>query len=235
MKHGITGSPDPNELIASKKMAQLDPQGFAAYYEKVGRKLDPLEQRLAREHMLVEALCQNHPGISYKLIHPDQLPPRDYRVTFSGLSSIVNVDEDMLPIFGELHMLEIHLPASYPAEAPICYMVTETWHPNIQSEAGLYQGRICGNTEGFGAHFSLDDLILRIESMLKYEIYHAELRFPYPEDENVARWVREYAEPLGIVQPGIGLLAHGAMPENWRNHVKQEQKTRIRMIGGPND
>jgi hypothetical protein len=215
-------------------MAQLDPQGFAAYYEKVARQLDPLEQRLVREHMLVEALCNHHSGISYKLIFPDQLPPRDYRITFTGLSTIVRLDHDMLPIFGDLHIMEIHLPASFPAEAPICYMVSEMWHPNIQSEEGLYQGRICGNTEGFGAHFSLDDLILRIEAMLKYEIYHAELRFPYPEDENVARWVREYAEPLGIVRPGIGLLAHGGMPDNWRKHVKLEQKKLIRMNGGEN-
>jgi Ubiquitin-conjugating enzyme len=215
-------------------MAQLDHQGFAAYYESVARQLDPLEQRLAREHMLVEALCDSHASISYKLIHPDQLPPRDYRITFYPLSTIVAVDADMLPIFADKHMMEIHLPASYPAEAPICYMVSEVWHPNIQSEEGLYQGRICGNTEGFGTHFSLDDLILRIESMLKYEIYHAELRFPYPEDENVARWVREYAEPLGIVKPGLGLIANGAMPDDWRIHVKPEQKIRISMHGGDN-
>jgi hypothetical protein len=215
-------------------MASLDQQSIVAYYEQVGKQLDPLERRLAREHMLVDALCANHEGIHYKCIFPDQLPPRDYRITFSNLSTIVNVDQDMLPIFGDTHILEIHLPASFPTEAPVCYMVSEAWHPNIQSEQGLYQGRICGNTEGFGSHFSLDDLILRIESMLRYEIYHAELKFPYPEDENVARWVREYAEPLGIVKPGIGLIANGAMPNNWRNHVKQEQKIHIRMNGGEN-
>ncbi len=213
-------------------MAQLDSPDFAAYYEKVGRQLDPLEKRLAREHLLVEALCQNHPGIQYKLIHPNQLPPRDYRITFTGLSTIVRVDQDMLPVFAETHIMELHLPSGFPAEAPVCYMVSEVWHPNIQSEEGLYYGRICGNTEGFGSQFSLDDLILRVEGMLKYEIYHAQLRFPYPEDENVARWVREYAEPLGIVKPGIGLIAHGAMPENWRTNIKQEQKTRIIMHGG---
>jgi Ubiquitin-conjugating enzyme len=215
-------------------MAQLDHQGFAAYYQSVARQLDPLEQRLAREHMLVEALCENHPGIQYKLIFPDQLPPRDYRIIFNPLSTIVRIDQDMLPVFADLHIMEVHLPSGFPAEAPICYMVSEVWHPNIQSEDGLYQGRICGNTEGFGSQFSLDDLILRVEAMLKYEIYHAELLFPYPEDENVARWVREYAEPLGIVKPGLGLIANGAVPDDWRRHIKQEQKLRIRMHGGDN-
>lgn len=213
-------------------MLQLDHEGYAAYYQGLGAKLDPLEQRLAREHLLVAALCAHHPGLQYKLVDPGDLPPRDYRITFTQLQSIVSVDPEMLPIFGDTHVLEIHLPASFPAEAPICYMVSPIWHPNIQSEEGLYQGRICGNTEGFGSHFSLDDLILRIEAMLKYEIYHAELRFPYPEDENVARWVREYAEPLGIVKPGIGLIAHGAVPAGWHAHVRHEHKKRIIMHGG---
>lgn len=213
-------------------MSHFDEAGIAAYYEKVGKQLDPMDQRLAREHVLVDELCAHHAGIQYKLPFPEKLPPRDYRITFTALESIVAVDSDMLPIFGDTHVMEIHLPAGYPAEAPICYMVSPIWHPNIQADEGPYQGRICGNTEGFGSHFSLDDLILRIEQMLKYEIYHAELRFPYPEDENVARWIREYAEPLGIVSPGRGLIPHGAMPENWRKHIKPEQKMRIRMSGG---
>ena len=185
-------------------MSQLDLQGIEAYYEKVGKQLDPMDQRLAREHILVDALCQSHEGIEYKLPFPEILPPRDYRLTFKHLSTIVRVDSDQLPVFGDTHVLEIHLPAGFPAEAPICYMVSETWHPNIQSDEGPYQGRICGNTEGFGAHFSLDDLILRIERMLKYEIYHAELRFPYPEDETVARWVRDQcllSISAGLISP----------------------------------
>lgn len=216
-------------------MLRLDQQDVAAYYAQVGKQLDPLELRLAREHMLVDALCQGHAGIGYKLPFPDALPPRDYRITFTGLSSIVRVDAEMLPVFGDRHVLEIHLPSGFPAEAPICYMASEIWHPNIQADEGPYQGRICGNTEGFGAYYSLDDLILRIEAMLKYEIYHAELRFPYPEDENVARWVREYAEPLGIVKPGIGLIPDGAMPDNWNLYVRKEQKKLIRMNGGAHD
>jgi hypothetical protein len=215
----------------NEAMSGQDPHGVAAYYESISKQLDPLEQRLAREHVLVDALCQHHSGIQYKLPSPETRPPRDYRITFTGLTSIVRVDSDMLPVFGDTHVLEIHLPGGFPAEAPVCYMASEIWHPNIQADEGPYQGRICGNTEGFGSYYSLDDLILRIEAMLKYEIYHAELRLPYPEDENVARWVREYAEPLGIVKPGIGLIPHGAMPENWRAHVRREQKTLIRMKG----
>jgi hypothetical protein len=213
-------------------MSPLDSEGIEAYYQGIERQLDPMDRRLAREHVLVHALCHSRSGITYRLPFPGKLPPRDYRITFTGLSSILRVDSDQLPIFGDTHVLEIHLPAGFPAESPICYMASEIWHPNIQSDEGPYQGRICGNTEGFGAFFSVDDLILRIESMLRYEIYHAELRFPYPEDETVARWVREYGEPLGIVRHGRGLIADGAMPENWKSHIRREQKRLIRMNGG---
>lgn len=216
-------------------MLQLDYQGWKAYYEDLGKHLDPMEQRLAQEHLLVAALCEEQEGFSYKLTNPSDLPPRDFRVTFNGLRSIVSVDHDMLPVFGDTHILEIHLGTSYPVDAPICYMASEIWHPNIQADEGPYQGRICGNTEGFGAFFSLDQLILRIVGMLKYENYHADLTFPYPEDENVARWVREYAEPLGIIKPGIGLIADGAMPDNWQHFVKQEQKIRIKLPNADNE
>ena len=210
-------------------MSQLDYQGWKAYYDDLGKHLDPMEQRLAQEHLNVAALCEAQEGFSYKLTNPNDLPPRDYRVTFQGLKSIVAVDNDMLPVFGDTHILEMHLGTSYPVDAPVCYMATDIWHPNIQADEGPYQGRICGNTEGFGAFFSLDDLILRIAAMLKYESYHAELTYPYPEDENVARWIREYAEPLGIVKPSVGLIPEGAMPENWQRFVKQEQKLRIKL------
>ena len=210
-------------------MSHLDIQGLRLFYEQERNAFDPLERRLAHEHLLVAELCEQHDGIHYKVTGTGELPPRDYRITFTGLESIVAVDEDMLPIFGSTHVLEIHLPTGFPVAPPLCYMVTATWHPNIQSEEGPYQGRICGNTEGFGAYYSLDKLILRIQAMLGYEMYHAKLRFPYPEDENVARWVREYGEPLGIVRPGLGLKWDQSIPADWRKLVRRESRMKIKI------
>lgn len=210
-------------------MSQLDHQGWKAYYDDLGNQLDPLERRLAQEHLLVAALCEEHEGINYKLTSPNDLPPRDFRITFKGLRSIVGIDHEMLPVFGDTHILEIHLGASFPVDPPVCYMATDIWHPNIQADEGPYQGRICGNTEGFGAFYSVDQLILRVAEMLRYENYHAALTYPYPEDENVARWIREYAEPLGIVKQGIGLTADGAMPDGWQKFVKPEEKLKIKL------
>ena len=44
---------------------------------------------------------------------------------------------------------------------------------------------------------SLKDLVLRVERYLKYQMYHAKNTYPYPEDQNVAEWVREEGEPNG--------------------------------------
>jgi hypothetical protein len=208
-------------------MLQLDTQGLRLYYDQERSAYDPLERRLAHEHLLVAELCDQHEDIHCKVL--GDLPPRDYRITFRGLESIVAVTADMLPVFDDTHVLEIHLPTGFPVAPPISYMVTSVWHPNIQSEEGPYQGRICGNTEGFGAYYSMDQLVLRIREMLRYEIYHAGLKFPYPEDEVVAQWVREYAEPLGIVSPGIGIVRDRRLPANWRQLVREEKRMKIKI------
>lgn len=210
-------------------MSLLDGQRLSLYYDKKRRQFDPLQQRLAHEHLLVDRLCSQHDGISYKLLRQEELPPRDYRVTFTGLTSIVGIDLDQLPLFEDLHVLEIHLTPGFPLEPPVCYMCTPTWHPNIQSDPGPFQGRICGNTEGFGAFYSLDELILRIGSMLSFQTYHAEMTDPFPEDEDVARWVREYGEPLGIVAQGRGIVPDWTPSADWRNKVVPEKKLRITM------
>lgn len=208
----------------------LDGQRLSLYYDKERRQYDPLQQRLVHEHLLVDALCASRNDIDYKLLRQEELPPRDYRVTFTGLTSIVGIDKDQLPIFEDMHVLEIHLTPGFPLEPPVCYMCTPTWHPNIQSDPGPFQGRICGNTEGFGAYYSLDELILRIGSMLAYQNYHADMTDPFPEDEDVARWVREIAEPLEIVAQGVGVAPNWTPPSNWRDLVVPEKKLRISLV-----
>ncbi len=211
-------------------MLKLDSQRLSAFYSERRSSYDPLQQRLAHEHVLVESLCEGHENISYKLLDPDRLPPLDYRITFHQLPSIIGIDEHQFPRYGDTHVLEIRMTYGFPLEPPVCYMCTPTWHPNIQSEPGPFQGRICGNTEGFGSFYSLDELILRIRSMLAFETYHAEMSDPFPEDEDVARWVREVAEPLKMFQPGVGLTTDWKAPSNWRDLIVPEKKIRISMV-----
>ena len=53
-----------------------------------------------------------------------------------------------------------------------------------------------------GVLASLKDLVVRVEQYLKYQLYHAQNTYPYPEDQNVAEWVREEAEPNGWTRFG---------------------------------
>ena len=53
-----------------------------------------------------------------------------------------------------------------------------------------------------GVLASLKDLVVRVEQYLKYQLYHAKNTYPYPEDQNVAEWVREEAEPNGWTRFG---------------------------------
>ncbi len=170
-------------------------------------QLNPREKRLAKEHLAIEELCRNNTFIEYKVVEREELlkgsPPKIYQVQYQ-LKSIVNIDHHQNPIIGNRHTIEIRLPKHYPVEAVSCYAVTDVWHPNIKWD-GKYKGRICGNIKDFGKTYSLDMLILRIAQILQFKNYLAENVPPYPEEEKAAKWVREYAEPLGILDKFNGL------------------------------
>ena len=176
------------------------------FYISKWKRFNQMEQRLAKEHLLMEEYSIVHSNVHIEPLDEDELPPTAYKVKFKKLKSIVGIGEDESPRYGYDHVMEIKIPLGYPINPAICYITTDIWHPNIQCEEGPFKGRICGNTEGFGAHFSLDELIDRVRDILSYKIYHAEYTYPYPEDETVARWVKKYAEPRGIVSKGVGLI-----------------------------
>jgi len=159
---------------------------------------DPLLQRLALDHDRLLALCKQSDLISFEVINPNKaLPPEQYKITYA-VKSIESINEDQSPNYSFHHVAEIKLPASYPAVPPICYMRTESWHPNIRS-SGSYKGRICINNKAIGFWQTLDMLVVQIGEMLQYKNYHALHVSPFPEDPIVAKWVREYAEPQGLL------------------------------------
>jgi|GEM_PF-2056452 hypothetical protein len=208
---------------------QLDGKGWRSHYDEIGGRFDPLDRRLMHEHLLLIDLMESDDDLDCGVIEAETIPPRAYRIVFRNLPTFVNIQPDQSPVLASEHVMELHLPVGYPIDAPVCYMVSAAWHPNIQHETGPYQGRICGNTEGFGSFFSLDDLVLRVRSMLRYETYHAEMRFPYPEDEHVARWVREVAEPMGWVKAGRGISLPIEWPQGWQSMLKTENRMKVRV------
>lgn len=171
----------------------------------MNRLRDPRTKRLAREHELLHEFCENSKFISYEIKKKHHRSvPEEYIIHYK-LKSIIGIDANRQPIYGYNHSAEISLPLGFPlAAAPKCSMLTDTWHPNIRS-SGNYKGRVCVNAKALGFWFTLDMLADRISDMLQYKNYHAENIDPYPEDEQVAKWVRNYAEPNGIVNKEKGI------------------------------
>ena len=181
---------------------------------KTGRQF-----RFAKEHMGLHRLCQWSEYIDYEVKGEKAPVYSTFELTYH-VKSIIGVDDDFNPKFGEKHVVEIQLPANYPQEPARCKALSDVWHPNIKWH-GNYKGRICTNNKEFGKLFSLAELALRVGEMLQYKNYHAFNTPPYPEDEKVARWVREFAEDKGI----ISLAPDGAIddkelkmpPDDWQH------------------
>lgn len=169
---------------------------------------DPRDKRLAKEHELIDELCGRSVKISYEIVKQDPgFPPEGYKIIYDNVKSIVGVRRDGSPVYGMHHEVEIIFPPAYPgAEGdPKCRMLTDIWHPNIRSKDPA-KGRICINSKALGAWHTLDMLSLRIGHMLQYKNYHALNVKPWPEDAEVAKWVRDYAEPKGIVNKDQGVF-----------------------------
>jgi len=160
---------------------------------------DPRLKRLEMEHQLLEDLCSHSDLIDFEVIKPRKgIPPDKYRLQYY-VKSIVGIDEMSKPVYGNHHTVKITLPPGYPmTSSPVCYVESDIWHPNIRSK-GEYKGHICINAQVLGHWHTIDMLVTQIGEMLQYKNYHAENIQPYPEDAIVAKWVREYAEPKGII------------------------------------
>jgi ubiquitin-protein ligase len=126
-------------------------------------------------------------------------PPEKYLVTFTCLG-IAGIDARQRPVPSERHIVSITLTAEYPVHEPKLEWVTEIWHPNIDR---IPPRHVCVNSpETFYLAKSLADQVLTLGEMVQYKSYHAKHEYPWPQDHDVAKWVREVAEVNGWVGPG---------------------------------
>lgn len=185
------------------------------------KKLSPRDACLWKEWKELDSFCQKRkdtspnprePSISYIIRKKNAMGlPTEYEIWYR-VKSIVGVKgttPPREPIFGYLHKMSIVLPNNYPSADgnPIFTFISDIWHPNIRF-SGSFKGHVCLNSKDMGVMASLKTLVLRVEQYLKYQDYHAQNIYPYPEDQNVAEWVREEAEPNGWTRfaqdkPGI--------------------------------
>jgi len=160
-------------------------------------KKDKRYKRLAREHMSVDQIKSDRIKWRVKEKSTKLNIPIKYEVDFH-VKSIIGINEDLSPIYGDKHTIEIEFPAKFPLETFKAKTLTPIWHPNIKWD-GPTKGRICTNNHSFGRGYDIFWLILRIGEIIQYKNYLAENVRPYPEEPKAAKWVLEYAEPKGIV------------------------------------
>lgn len=195
-------------------------------------------KRLLHEWMAVDDLCKHNKRISYivrrknflglpvayEIIYHIQSiigvePPQQMQVSINGITA---VKELRRPIYGSEHKMRIQLPNNYPSARgnPQLFFITDIWHPNIRS-AGKFKGRVCANEKDLGVATNLVTRILRVGQYLQYQLYHALDEYPYPEDNQVAEWVREEAEPVGWVNRALGIFTDdGNLKEKDKNRSK---------------
>lgn len=179
------------------------------------KELSGRDARLLQEWRELDTLCSKRraassnprkPSLSYIIRRKNIMDlPTEYEIWYR-CKSIIGVKDSAVPrepIFGYLHKMSIVLPNNYPSADgnPIFTFRTNIWHPNIRY-SGSFKGHVCLTIKEMGVLASLKDLVLRVERYLKYQLYHAQNTYPFPEDQNVAEWIREEGEPNGWTRFG---------------------------------
>ncbi|HOY32287.1 MAG TPA: hypothetical protein PKW80_10445 [Bacteroidales bacterium] len=140
--------------------------------------------------------------------------PVVFEITYHirSFCGILEKDKDGLeyPVFADKFIMRIIIPNNYPTVGSklVFTFLTEDntgqniphpWHPNIRYY-GDFAGKVCLNELASGTYTDLALYIDRVALYLKYEKYHASvIDPPYPEDDIVAHWVVQQAEPKGWI------------------------------------
>ena len=158
----------------------------------------PRMRRLRGDYELMRELDARSDLISFKSFSPNpNLPPERYIVTFK-CKSIVGVDRQGNPQYGEHHQVEIYLHNQYPHRWPGMKWLTPIWHPNINH----LNGSVCIDAAWWAASRSLDRLVVMLGEMLQFKNYHDDpTKPPFPWDAEAARWSREYRKTHPNVFP----------------------------------
>ena len=149
----------------------------------------PRMRRLRGDYELMRELDARSDLISFKATSTNpNLPPERYIVTFK-CKSIISVDRQGNPKFGEHHQVEIYLHNQYPQRWPGMKWLTPIWHPNINH----LNGSVCIDAAWWAASRSLDRLVVMLGEMLQWKNFHDDpTKPPFPWDAEAARWSREF-------------------------------------------
>ena len=149
----------------------------------------PRMRRLRGDYELMRELDARSDLISFQASSPNpHLPPERYIITFK-CKSVIGVDHQGNPKFGEHHQVEIYLHNQYPHRWPGMKWLTPIWHPNINH----LNGSVCIDAAWWAASRSLDRLVVMLGEMLQWKNFHDDpTKPPFPWDAEAARWSRDY-------------------------------------------
>jgi ubiquitin-protein ligase len=126
--------------------------------------MHPRYNRIKSDHEKIIQLVRRSPLV--KLIASEGDPPEKY-VFLLKIKSIVRLTSDDKPQYDTSHELGIFLPPEYPRRKPACVMLTTVFHPNIAPNGDICIGDV--GDGGYSPSMGLDDLVIRIINMLRYE------------------------------------------------------------------
>lgn len=129
--------------------------------------------------------------------------PCAYLVTYHIYSICGISGDERMPLFADCFTMLIDIPDDYPQvdAPPLLQFVVDArhplpWHPNIRYHGDM-AGHVCINQLNTFTDIAWG--VERVASYLRYDLYHAMPEPPYPEDLEVAEWVRHVGEPKGYI------------------------------------
>lgn len=160
---------------------------------------DPRYRRLLAEQ---EELTELAMGSQFIEIEPVESqpgwPPDEYIITYR-CRGIAGIDKDKQPVYGDEHRVWLKFSEHFPMQEPQLKWLTPIWHPNIEHKEPHH---VCtDNPKTWWAGKRTTEIVQFMGELVQYQRYYAQQRPPYPIDQEVARWVREFAEPNQIIGP----------------------------------
>lgn len=166
-----------------------------------GGAYDPRQKRLEDERQRLSRLNEESDYVRVKELDAlEGSAPDRYHVIFL-CRGIVGVDSAQAPVYGDRHEVEIYCDLEFPSKPPRLRWLTPSWHPNIDHKTG----GVCINEPEWLGGMRIDDLCRMMFEMVQYKNYHVIHAPPYALDQTVAKWVRDYALPNGIVDKDRGV------------------------------
>lgn len=145
----------------------------------------PRLRRLLVDWTSIKELAERSPYV--EILQTSGNPPQMYELGLQ-VRGIIGLNPDQTPRYGENHKIRITLGEEYPRAKPIFEILTKVWHPNIGWGEGVL---ICIGSEGdhgWAPSMGLDDIVLRIMHMIRYENYSCDDNY----NMLAAEWARKH-------------------------------------------